>query len=214
MTAGAAKAEMVKQLRAYVKSRNPEMSFGIEWFNDVTGFHADYIHNIFDSGNPFHCPEFVRYLFPELVTTDRCIRDDRDIERRVNLAIRLGLRSDIEIYRCRALIDETPHYKEYLTRANAFRERNRALILDGRFRDTVGASCDNPKVGFAVFEAGRRCGVILTGGSTAERAEVTVPGGRFTGFDRISGGEAKALSPSRILADLPPLSLILLIFER
>ena len=157
MTAGAAKAEMVKQLRAYVKSRNPEMSFGIEWFNDVTGFHADYIHNIFDSGNPFHCPEFVRYLFPELVTTDRCIRDDRDIERRVNLAIRLGLRSDVEIYRCRALIDETPHYKEYLTRANAFRERNRALILDGRFRDTVGASCDNPKVGFAVFEAGRRC---------------------------------------------------------
>lgn len=214
MTAGAAKAEMVKQLRAYVKSRNPEMSFGIEWFNDVTGFHADYIHNIFDSGNPFHCPEFVRYLFPELVTTDRCIRDDRDIERRVNLAIRLGLRSDVEIYRCRALIDETPHYKEYLTRANAFRERNRALILDGRFRDTVGASCDNPKVGFAVFEAGRRCGVILTGGSTAERAEVTVPGGRFTGFDRISSGEAKALSPSRILADLPPLSLILLIFER
>lgn len=91
---------MVKQLRAYVKSRNPEMSFGIEWFNDVTGFHADYIHNIFDSGNPFHCPEFVRYLFPELVTTDRCIRDDRDIERRVNLAIRLGLRSDVEIYRC------------------------------------------------------------------------------------------------------------------
>ena len=68
--------------------------------------------------------------------------------------------------------------------------------------------------GMGSLEAGRRCGVILTGGSTAERAEVTVPGGRFTGFDRISGGEAKALSPSRILADLPPLSLILLIFER
>lgn len=214
MTVHAAKAEMIRKLREHVKNRRPEMSFGIEWFNDLTGQHADYIHNIYDADMPNFFPEFARYLFPETVITDRAIRDDRDIERRVNLAVRRGLRSDVEIYRCRALIDETPHYKEYLTLTDAFRDRNRELVLNGLFRDTVGASCDNPAIGYAVFEAEGKTGVVLTSGKTAERAAVTVPGGRFTGFDRIREGSAKALSPERVEIELPPESLLLLIFER
>ena len=214
MTVHAAKAEMIRKLREHVKSRRPEMSFGIEWFNDVTGQHADYIHNIYDANTPNFFPEFARYLFPETVITDRAIRDDRDIERRVNLALRRGLRSDVEIYRCRALIDETPHYKEYLTLADAFRDRNRELVLNGLFRDTVGADCDNPGIGYSVFEAKGKTGVVLTSGKTAEQAAVTVPGGRFIGVDRVREGSAKALSPERIAVELPPDSLLLLIFER
>lgn len=214
MTVHAAKAEMIRKLREHVKSRRPEMSFGIEWFNDVTGQHADYIHNIYDADTPNFFPEFARYLFPETIITDRAIRDDRDIERRVNLALRRGLRSDVEIYRCRALIDETPHYKEYLTLADAFRDRNRELVLNGLFRDTVGAGCDNPEIGYSVFEADGKTGVVLTSGKTAVQAVVTVPGGRFIGVDRVREGSAKALSPERIAVELPPDSLLLLIFER
>lgn len=214
MEVHAAKAEMVRKLREHIKSRRPEMSFGIEWLNDLTGQYADYIHNIYDPDTPDFYPEFIRFLFPETVLSDRSIRDDRDIERRVNMAVRLGLRSDVEIYRCRALIDETPHYKEYLTLANAFRDRNRELVLNGKFRDTAGAACDNPAVRYAVFEAGKKIGVILTSGATAEQAEVTVPGGRYLGFDRICEGAAEASAPDRVRAELPPLSLALLIFER
>ncbi|MBS1371731.1 MAG: hypothetical protein HPZ91_17435 [Lentisphaeria bacterium] len=214
MDVTAAKAEMVRKLRGHVKSRRPEMSFGIEWFNDVTAQHVDFLHNIYSDGSPYHYPELVRYLFPETTITDRCIRDDTDIEPRVNRAVRLGLRSDVEIYRCRALIDETPHYKAYLTKANAFRDRNRALILNGRFRDTLGAVCDNPAVDCSVFEAPGRTGVILCSGREAAKGVVTVPGARFRRFDRIAEGEAAALQPDKAGFELPPDSLLLLEFER
>lgn len=214
MEVTAAKVEMIRKLREYVKRQRPEMSFGIEWFNDVTSRHVDFVHNIYDDGNPGHYPEFMRYLFPEVVITDRGIRDDTNIERRVNRAVRLGLRSDVEIYRCRALIDETPHYKAYLTKANAFRERNRDLVLNGRFRDTLGARCDNPAVEYSVFEAPGRLGVILCSAETAERGAVTVPGGRFRRFDRITAGSVDAGSAEQIRFELPPDSLLLLEFER
>jgi len=38
------KSEMVREMRDYVKSKNPKMSFGIEWFSDITAQHADYVH--------------------------------------------------------------------------------------------------------------------------------------------------------------------------
>ncbi len=214
MEVHAAKAEMVRKLREYVKFRRPEMSFGIEWLNDLTGQHADYIHNIYDPDTPDFYPEFIRYLFPETVITDRSIRDDRDIERRVNLAVRLGLRSDVEIYRCRALIDEAPHYKAYLSKTNAFRDRNRALILNGLFRDTVGAECDNPAIRYSVFEADGKTGVVLHTETSREEAIVTVSSATWIGFDRIDAGEAAEATSGAVRVTLPPFALILLIFER
>ena len=68
---------------------------------------------------------------------NRRIRDDNDIERRVNLTLLKGLRNDIEIYRCRGLIDETPVYQAYLARVNAVKERYSDLLLEGRFAATL-----------------------------------------------------------------------------
>ena len=43
--------------------------------------------------------DWARYTFPEVPLSDRDIRDDGDIPRRVNHAVLKGLRNDIEIYR-------------------------------------------------------------------------------------------------------------------
>ncbi len=209
------KAGMIAEIRQYIKARKPEMSFGIEWFNDVTAQHVDYLHNIsggaWKDGNQFF--ELSRYLFPEVLLSDREIRDDTDVEYRVNHAIRLGYISDVEIYRCRALIDETPHYKAYLTRANAFRDRNRELILHGKFRDTVGVKCDNPAVEYALFESGNQAAVVAcTPRDVAAEATIEVPGMRYCGFDTIDG--TAQVIDEQVKVKLAPASLILLKYRK
>ncbi|MDD3545168.1 MAG: hypothetical protein PHG96_07410, partial [Kiritimatiellae bacterium] len=48
-------------------------------------------------------------IFSVANLSDREIRDDRpDVAWRVNHNLLIGLRADVEIYRCRGLIDETP----------------------------------------------------------------------------------------------------------
>ncbi len=200
-TAVAAKAEMLREMRAYIKERNPDVSFGIEWLSDLTACHIDFVHNITGStnaGNPDWeekmekpdvrlFPELFLYTFPEVITTDRDIRDDTDIERRVNMAILRGYRSDIEIYRCRALIDETPHYKQYLTEVNRLRDCYRDLILNGQFIDTEGFILDNPELSASAFKNDNRVAVVVTQSHLPEAtATLEVPGYDYIEHDGLN----------------------------
>lgn len=210
------KADMLRELYAHTKARAPDMSFGIEWLNDLTSQHVDFLHNIGGGANPRDFYEFSRYVLPDIVISDREIRDDLDIERRVNHALRLGLRSDVEIYRCRKLIDETPRYQRYLTQANLFRDRHRALILNGRFDADGGARCEAPPfLGFSVFRADGRAGAVLTNDSADENIETdfVLPGARHTGFDALGEATAEANADGRVRVRLSPHSLLLLLFD-
>jgi hypothetical protein len=169
-----AKAEIIRRLREYLRSRNPEAALGIEILSDVTAQHADYVHG-FQGGcfvppgreRPGMKPEprgfldWFRYTFPEVILTDREIRDDTDIERRVNHAVLKGLRTDVEIYRCRRTIRETPHYAEYLARVNRLRQKHAELLLEGRYVDTDGLDWDNPEIEARAFINGARAAVVL-----------------------------------------------------
>jgi hypothetical protein len=180
----------LEELRAYLKDQRPDMSFGIECVSHFSAPYTDYCHS-FPGWNVAVNPwqrtgekpklntfvELFRYTFPEVIVSDREIRDDTDIERRVNLALLRGLVSDVEVHRCRSLIDETPHYKAYLTEANQLRDRFRRLIVNGIFRDTDGASCNNPELSYAVFTAGDELAVITTQSHLeAATADFGVPG--------------------------------------
>jgi hypothetical protein len=171
----AMRMDQLKELRDYLKSRRPEMSFGIECVSHFATPFVDYVHSF--PGWNHACNDWLgkaekprldtfvelfRYTFPELPVSDREIRDDTDIERRVNLALLRGLLSDVEVHRCRSLIDQTPHYKAYLTKANRLRDKYRRLILNGRFQDTDGAECDNPELSWAVFTAGDELALVAT----------------------------------------------------
>jgi hypothetical protein len=178
------------ELRAYLKDQRPDMSFGIECVSHFSAPYTDYCHS-FPGWNVAVNPwqrtgekpklntfvELFRYTFPEVIVSDREIRDDTDIERRVNLALLRGLVSDVEVHRCRSLIDETPHYKAYLTEANQLRDRFRRLIVNGIFRDTDGVSCDNTELSYAVFTAGNELAVVTTQSHLEEAtADFGVPG--------------------------------------
>lgn len=102
------------------------------------------------------------YIFPETITTDRQIRDDTDVKRRVNLALLRGWRSDVEIYRCRATIAQAPKYQAYLKEIGRLRDKYRGLILNGTFRDIDLVECSNPRIDYSVFTNGDKLAIVAT----------------------------------------------------
>jgi len=162
----------------------------IMYFTDVTAQQVDYIHNITSATGYGAFTEWGCYTFPEVVISDREIRDDTDIFRRVNHAMLKGLRSDIEIYRCRDLIDKTPNYQRYLAKVNRLKDKYAELLLLGRYIDTDGIENGNPKVAARGFTNGDRLAVVVT--QSAERTAQTrirVPGYAFVESDSV--GEMK-----------------------
>jgi hypothetical protein len=194
-----AKMELTRKLRAHIKARHPDMGFGIEWLSDMGSQHVDFIHSLSgfcgatnDWAHTGEKPrsrgfiDFFRFLFPEIIMSDREIRDDTDIERRVNHAVMKGLRSDVEIYRCQKTIHEAPHYEAFLTKVNALRQRQATFLLRGSYRDTLGFALDNPEIEARAFTKGNGLAVVFSQ-SHLKSAEgnLTVPGFRFAGKDGV-----------------------------
>ena len=172
------KADTLKAIHDHLDSKgNPDFALGTECFTDVTAQHVDYIHNITGATGPGAFTEWGRYTFPEVVISDREIRDDTDIPRRVNHAMLKGLRSDIEIYRCRDLIDKAPTYQQHLAKVNRLKDKYADLLLLGRYTDTDGIENGNPKVEARGFARDSRLAVVVT--QSAEKMAETrigVPG--------------------------------------
>ncbi len=191
-----ARSEMIRELRKYVKKRYPAMSFGIELISDLSARYADYVHNLIGGTSPLNPDweqkqekpqiavnvEWFRYTFPEIILSDREIRDDTDIERRVNRVLLNNLISDVEIYRCKKTIAETPHYQEYLGKANRFRSRF-AHLLDGAvFRSTLLHRLDNPEIDSSGYLAPDGATVVIATQSHKPElsARIEVPGKKQT----------------------------------
>lgn len=153
-----AKRGALKECRDYIRSKYPDFAIGAEHITDCLSMYLDYNHG--DGYLDFI--EWFRYTFPELIVSDRRIRDDNDIERRVNWTILKGVRNDIEIYRCRDLIDKTPHYMEYLTKVNGLKKKYEGLLLLGKFCYMDHFSIDNPKVEARCFTNGDRMAIVAT----------------------------------------------------
>ena len=130
---GRYKADALREIRDHIKARDPEFCLGTEWLSDCTSRYCDYVHIVEFTALPESFPEWFRYTFPEVIWSDRCVRDEVDMVRRVNNTLVKGLRNDIEVFRCRGLIDETPAYQEYLGKINAIRHKYPELLMEGRF---------------------------------------------------------------------------------
>lgn len=177
-----AKAGILKKCRDKVRATSPEMAMGAEHITDLLCMYVDYTHG----DGLLSMIDWFRYTFPELIISDRCIRDDTDIERRVNLTVLKGLRNDIEIFRCRGLIDETPHYQAYLAQVNALKDRFSDLLLKGRFSYKDFFTSKNDNVEARSFVNGNSLAIVLT--SEEDRAQKTrleVPGYKFSAYGTI-----------------------------
>lgn len=222
----AAKADLLREIREHIKARGAELGLGTEVLNDGVSRFGDFIHNVTGSaaaGNDWQkgqkpkltgFVEWFRYIFPEIIVSDREIRDDTDVERRVNHAVMLGLRSDVEIYRCRGTIRDTPKYAAWIAKANALRSKYAALLLSGIYSDTEFFRSSNPEIEGRSFRAGNRLAVVLAQ-SHLERAatQVAVPGYRFVEHGGMGGYSVQG-SAGGARVDLPRHALAVVIFER
>lgn len=207
------KGETLKYLRDHiVKNYEPDFAFGSEQLADYTGQYCDYVHIVSIRHGKENFSELFRYTFPEVVFTDRNVRDDTDIERRVNMTLLKGLCNDIEIYRCRGLIDETPHYQSYLAKINAIRTKYADCLMLGTFRDVLGFDSSNKAVQAKGFFGDKRVAVVVT--NEFDKGElstkISVPGYRYAECATL--GDAKVDSAAN--ATLGQYGLAVLIFER
>ena len=187
---GRYKAEALKEIHDHIKARNPEFALGTEWLSDCTSQFCDFVHIVEFTALPESFPEWFRYTFPEVKWSDRCVRDDNDVPRRVNNTLLKGLMNDIEVFRCRGLIDETPVYREHLSKVNAIRHEFPELLLRGRFTGTDGFECKNDRIVARSFTDGTRMAIVATNTEALQqRGKINAPGWKLSGYRTI--GPAK-----------------------
>ena len=186
---GRYKADALKEIRDHIKAKDPEFALGTEWLSDCTSQSCDFVHIVEFTALPESFPEWFRYTFPEVVWSDRCVRDDNDVPRRVNNTLLKGLRNDIEVFRCRGLIDETPVYQAHLAKVNEIRHAFPELLLEGRYTATDGFSCSNPDLVARSYCAGEdRMAVVVTNiGPKAQAGKIAVPGYKIEDTRSIGG---------------------------
>ncbi len=197
------KREMLRELYEYTHSTYPGMALGIECTTDQTAQYADFVHtcgNVAQVWNPDWRVRGVppqtkagiylyKAAFPELILSDRDIKDDSDdVIFRVNQMMLQGLISDAAVFRCRATIASAPLYQEYLGKANAIRERHRAVLLEGEFCVANYHTVSDPGVQTNSFRSGNELAVLLTQSWKNEcRVRVSAPGYRFRKCESIRG---------------------------
>ncbi len=132
------RAQCLKLMRDRYAEKAPDFALGAEGTVDALAQYCDFTHGYPANDGKEHFLNFFRYTFPELVFTDRGQRDDEGVDFHVNLTLLDGQRNDIEIYRCRDIISDTPHYQEYLGQANAIKDAYKDCLMAGRYNDVLG----------------------------------------------------------------------------
>lgn len=181
------KAEAMKKIHDYIDSRDKEMAIGIEWITDVTSQNVDFVHGIFGIGSSAtgnshtNFIDWFRYAFPEIIISDRDIDgDEPDVEWQANRAVMLGLRTNLQTFRLRGLVDETPRYQQHLAKVNQLVARYKSLLLLGTYCDTEGFTVDNKNVEARCFVNGKQMAVVMTHKQNKTvTTELHVPGYAF-----------------------------------
>jgi hypothetical protein len=152
-------------------------------------------------------------VFPELIISDRDIKDDNDdVIFKVNQLLLEGMISDAAVFRCRATIASAPLYMDYLGKANALRERCRPILLEGVFSASKYHTVSAPGVQTNSFLRGGRLAVLLTQAWKDElRTKVAAPGYRLSELTSVRG-DVSADESGNIC--LPRDSFAVLIFEK
>ncbi len=199
------KRVLLDALQAHARVRDAEMAVGIEIITDCTAQYADFVHGVYlqhDIASEDYQAlgrrpgtvgfiEFFRYCFPEVTVSDRDIRDDEDLMRRINLVLLRGMISDAEIYRCRRTIATYPEYQRHLGQLNALRRRLSPWLVDGTYRDTCGFTVSGDVEARLFRAADGSVAVVATQSHLATcEAEISVPGRTCTRVDGVGDYDA------------------------
>lgn len=208
------RAQCLKLLRDRYAEKDPDFALGAEGTVDALAQYCDYTHGYPANDGPDRFLNFFRYTFPELVFTDRGQRDDENVPYHVNYTLLDGQRNDIEIYRCRDVIDDTPVYQAYLAKANEIKEHYKECLMLGRYNDVIGIENSNKEADARSFvnEDGSKVAVVVANqfGPSTLSTSVKVPGYRYS--ESMTLGEAKVGTDGRKIT-LNRYGLAVLLFE-
>lgn len=210
----ARKAEQLRHVHDYLDAHAPkDMALGIECFTDCCAQHVDYVHNLIGATRATDFSDWTRYAFPEVVLTDREIRDDTDVEWRVNHNLLLGLRSDAETFRCQRTLDWAPKHQARLAAIN--RLRRKYPVLMGTYRDTLGFSNSNPQTLLArAFADGDEMAVVVcTAKDVPAKGVLAAPGRRIESWDGIGSPQVEKVAEG-VRVDLPANALAVISFGK
>lgn len=152
-----------------------------------------------------------RQAFPETIISNRNLRDGREVKFQVNRMFVLGLRTDCEIYRCRATIATIPEYQDYLGKVNALRERFGDILYEGKYIGPKGHSFSDPRIQSSAFILGENLAVAACHSFRETlSADVSVPGFKIVEY---ASARSDAMFDGKTLT-LPQDSLTVLFFRR
>ena len=192
------RAECLRMLRDRYAEKDPDFALGAEGTVDALARYCDYTHGYPANDGPERWLNFFRYTFPEIVFTDRGLRDDVDVPRHVNNTLLDGQRNDIEIFRARGIISETPVYQAYLAQTNAIKSKYKECLLLGRYNDTLGFTCsaDGLDARSFVSEDGAKMAIVVAnqqmGTPRTLNAVISVPGYRFEEASELGGAKVSS----------------------
>ncbi|WP_423128754.1 DUF6259 domain-containing protein [Gaoshiqia sp. Z1-71] len=212
------KAEAMRKIHDYIDARDKEMAIGVEWITDVTSQTVDFVHGIFGTGTSAtgnshtNFIDWFRYTFPEIIITFRDLDgNETDVEWQSNRAAMLGLRANVQTFRLRGLIDETPRLQQHLAKVNLLIEKYKSFLLLGTYRDTEGFTNDNNMVEARSYTNGNQMAIVMTHKSNKTlSARVNVPGYRY--LESAGIGETKVENQSNV--SIGENGLLVLVYEK
>ena len=209
--------QVLEILRERYIDKAPEFALGTESTVDALAQYAAYTHgHPSNKDSKSRWMRFFRYTFPEFIFSERGHRDDRDVQWHVNYTILDGQRIDIEIYRCRDLIDKCPIYQAYLNEVNIIKEKYEDMLLCGRYMDTKGIDCSNKEVEARAYLSndGQKMAVVVANQlreAQTLKTKLEVPGFRYVEHSTL--GNAKVTNGGKRLT-LGQYDLAVLLFEK
>lgn len=211
----AKRMQCLKLLRDRYAEKAPDFALGAEGSVDALAQYCDYTHGYPANDGPERWIRFYRYVFPDIVFTDRGLRDNSDAARHVNNTVLDGQRNDIEIYRCRDLIDDCPVYQAYLSQANAIKNKYADVLMAGSYNDVFGFTSSNASIDARSFISGDRMAVVAANQNKdcGKRltTKITVPGYRFV-ESSVTGGASVSADGRKV--KLGQYDMAVLVFEK
>lgn len=186
--------QCLKLLRDRYAEKDPEFALGVEGTVDALAQYCDYTHGYPANDGPERWMRFFRYVYPDIVFTERGQRDDVDVPRHVNNAVLDGQRNDIEIYRCRDIISDTPVYQAYLAQVNAIKNKYADVLMAGTYNESFGFTCSNDALLSSSFVNGDMMAVVVANqnmnGAKVESATIKADGYKLADVSVTGGGRA------------------------
>ena len=163
-------------LQAVKDSCGQDYVFATEQVTDIAAAYTQFIHGCrgsFEPDSPYLFPHMFRQTFPEVITTNRGARDSRPgFERNLRFSFVMGLRYDVEIYRCRRGVESEPPYAEEVSSLNALRQKYADYMIEGQFDVSGMPSLPDQVYGAQYLSADRRRKLTVLWNGAAQAVNV------------------------------------------